>query len=99
MHVYEEWDLDGGRVMNMCAACRIPAVLRLCFRDSLEDHLRLNDEAREKLEAAIKRLEGHGMPTGRLNAETLCIQVDRHLEAFAAMENEGAPLLEYLSMC
>lgn len=99
MHVYEEWDLDSALCREMSSIYRVSAVLRLCFLDCLENNVCLSHEARRRMEAAVTRLAGHGMPKNRLNAQALCNQVDLLLKDFAATEETGAPLLEYLSDC
>ncbi len=101
MHVYEDWDLDSALGLNeMSMTYRIPSVLRLCFSDSLEDGGgRLTREARQRVETAIARLVGHGMPASRLDADKLCGRVDQLLEVFTEAETTGAPLLEYLLLC
>lgn len=101
MHVYEQWDLDSAlSVGEICITYRVPAVLRLCFGESLEDGgKRLTPAARERVKTAIAQLAAHGMPDNRLDADSLCGRIDELLQAFAETGATSRPLLDYLLLC
>lgn len=100
MHVYEDWNIDSALAIEMNYIYRIPAVLHLCYRDCLGDRERqLTQMARERVSVAVARLEGHGMPAGRIDAEALCDRVDNLLGLFDENIRMGTPLLRYLEMC
>lgn len=101
MHVYEQWDLDSAlSVDEMSITYRVPAVLSLCFKESLEDEgKRLTPAARDQVKTAITRLVAHGMPGNRLDADSLCGRIDELLQAFAESSVTSRPLMDYLSLC
>jgi len=98
MHVFEDWDLDSALAEDMTNTYRIPAVLRQCYQDCLDENGQLTTAARACIEEAIQRLELHGMPR-RLTAADLCDRIDSLLKQFNENEEIGAPLLEYLRLC
>lgn len=100
MHVYEDWNIDSALKTDMTTYYRIATVLRLCFPSDLCDNgRRLTDQARNRMDAAIRRLVGHGMPKERLQVEALCDRIDILLMKFAEVQDIGAPLLKYLEKC
>ncbi len=101
MHVYEDWDLDDAlSTSSFSNIFRIPAVLKICFPGALEkDGTRLTMESRDKISTAISRLTGHGMPEGRLDANSLCDRIDTLVELWHEQQSTGDFLLEYLTQC
>ena len=100
MHVYEDWNIDSALKTDMTTYYRIATVLRLCFPSDLCDNgRRLTDQARNRMDAAIRRLVGHGMPKERLQVKALCDRIDILLMKFAEVQDIGAPLLKYLEKC
>lgn len=100
MHVYEDWNIDSALKEDMTTYYRISAVLRLCFPDDLCDNgTHLTDQARKRMDEAVRKLVGHGMPKKRLQAKELCDRIDTLLMRFANDQNIGEPLLNYLQEC
>lgn len=100
MHVYEDWNIDSALKKDMTTYYRIPAVLRLCFPNDLCDNgTHLTGQARTRMDEAVRRLVGHGMPKERLGTKELCDRIDTLLMLFAANQNIGEPLLKYLQEC
>ncbi len=98
MHVFEDWDLDSALAVDMANTYRISAVLHLCYRDCLDRDGQLTGEAYRRVEEAIGRLEGHGMPP-RLIATELCERINTLLREFNKSKEISEPLLAYLRLC
>lgn len=100
MHVYEDWNVDSALAIEMNYIYRIPAVLRLCYSDCLEDgQQKLTQGARNRVKKAVTSLEAHGMPKNRIDAWALCSRVDELLGLFCENARVGKHLLDYLEMC
>lgn len=100
MHVYEDWNIDSALKLDMTTYFRISAVLRLCFPGDLcNNGVCLTEQARKRMDEAVRKLVGHGMPKERLQAKELCDRIDSLLRLFAENRDIGEPLLEYLRRC
>lgn len=100
MHVYEDWNVDSALAIEMNYIYRIPAVLRLCYSNCLKDgQQELTETAQNRVRTAVARLEAHGMPPSRVNAEALCSRINKLLGLFCENTRIGRPLLHYLEMC
>ncbi len=100
MHVYEDWDPDFSLELEMANEYRIPAVLRLCFRNSLDTkQCSLTEACKKSVADAIECLEAHGIPKERLNAREICTRVDELLQKYKQNEAVAQPLMDYLQAC
>lgn len=98
--VFEDWNVE--RAMPMCApyTFRIPAVLRVCFRDELEcGGTVLGEKAQRDLAGAVECLARHGMPESRKNAPELIRQANQFLMEYKEQQWVAGPLEEYLQKC
>ena len=100
MHLYEDWDPNFSLESEMANEYRIPAVLRLCFPESLDtEKSNLNESCKKSFASSIKCLEMYGMPKGRLCANEICERVGTLLQAFKENEVVAKPLMDYLQAC
>lgn len=100
MHVYEDWDPDFSLELEMANEYRVPAVLRLCFRNSLDaEQCSLTEACKNSVASAIKCLKAHGIPKDRLSAQEICTRVDELLQKYKQNKVVAQPLMDYLQAC
>ena len=100
MHIYEDWNLDSSLPIDASIFYRISAVLQLCFRNDLcSNGEALTKEACHNIEQAIERLVAHGMYAGRLDAQEVCIRINKLLYEFNSCKTTGCWLIDYLNLC
>lgn len=98
--VFEDWNVTNALPLDAPYLFRIPAVLRVCFRDMLdEDGVLLSKEAEGRLRAAVESLVKHGMPEQRKNAEELIVQVNQLLRQYQPLLWMTEPLEDYMRVC
>ncbi len=96
--VFENWILDESLVLSADMEFRIGAILHLCFSDQLDGN-RLHKEIKEKLYHAIETLVQHGMPSDRINVDTLIERIEQFLSGYSKRHEQAEPLEQYLSLC
>lgn len=97
---FEEWDIESAIPTDAPYSFRIPAVLRVCFGEQLEENgTALKAEAKDALRSAVRCLAGYGMPETRQNAERLISRINELLDVDQVQEWIAEPLERYLQEC
>ena len=103
MHIFEDWDL--AESLDTCSFAnqmRIPAVLELCFSNSLTDesgHKVVTQEAKTRVKKAVDCLIAHGMPSDRLVLTDMWKRINQLLTEWENNKEIGECLLIYLRAC
>ena len=98
--VFEDWNVPSAIPLDVPYLFRIPAVLRVCFPDALdEDGALLRPETQDNLRNAVECLVRCGMAEKRKNAEDLIVRINELLKQYQQFLWVAQPLEEYMREC
>ncbi len=98
--VFEDWKVPNAISLDAPYLFRIPAVLRVCFRDELDENgAALTKRAENCLRDAVDSLVKNGMSEQRKNAKELIARTNELLEQYQSLVWMAKPLEDYMREC
>lgn len=98
--VFEDWNVSNAMPLDAPYLFRIPAVLRVCFKNELDESgAALRPETEDSLRAAVECLVRCGMSERRKNAEQLIAQTNALLKLYQPLSWIAQPLEDYMRKC
>lgn len=98
--VFEDWNVSNAMPLDAPYLFRIPAVLRVCFGNALDESgASLKPETENSLRVAVECLVQCGMSEQRRNAEQLIAQTNELLKLYQPLSWIAQPLEDYMRKC
>lgn len=98
--VFEDWNVQNAVPLEAPYHFRIPAVLHVCFRSSLdEEGTALSEDTANDIRNAVESLVKCGMVEQRKNAEQLICRTNELLKKYQELKWIAEPLEDYMWAC